>query len=296
MAMSGNEETFQELKAALDRATDQILSGIPESDHVDAMRGVVELIEGHTEEQVKYTLGKMCLVLTQISAGLKAIQGAPELQQALQQILPDRVQRLAVAEHELLQMQVQLDEVGKENAIIKRSNTQLAGKLEDAETRLVEIQLNLESSHANDSSVAQGGEAEMLKLKIEAMEVELEELKNINEFNDEILQHKQDDIDKLDQKCQDLSQLNSQLMTRLETMNRELNELKITTEGFDTKSEAGSASTGSGDSTGFQSVRGPESATLGNNDAAPRGAAPRGGGKATEKELRRASQFFHILS
>jgi predicted nuclease with TOPRIM domain len=188
MAMGGNEEAFQELKAALDRATDQILSGIPEIDHVDAMRGVVELIEGHTEEQVKYTLGKMCLVLTQISAGLKAIQGANELQQALQQILPDRVQRLAVAEHELLQMQVQLDEVGKENAIIKRSNTQLAGKLEDAETRLVEVQLNLESSHANDSSVAQGGEAEMLKLKIEAMEVELEELKNINEFNDEITQ------------------------------------------------------------------------------------------------------------
>jgi hypothetical protein len=32
------------------------------------------------------------------------------------------------------------------------------------------------------------------------MEVELEELKNINEFNDEILQHKEDDIDKLAQK------------------------------------------------------------------------------------------------
>jgi hypothetical protein len=31
----------------------------------------VELIEGHTDEEVKYTLGKMCLVLTQISAGLK---------------------------------------------------------------------------------------------------------------------------------------------------------------------------------------------------------------------------------
>ena len=43
------------------------------------------------------------------------------------------------------------------------------------------------------------------------MEVELEERKNINEFNDEILQHKEDDIDKLDQKCEDLSQLNSQL-------------------------------------------------------------------------------------
>jgi adenosylmethionine-8-amino-7-oxononanoate aminotransferase len=106
LKMGGNEDAFQQLKAALDRATDQILSGIPESDHVDAMRGVVELIEGHTEEEVKYTLGKMCLVLTQLSAGLKAIQGAPDLQQALQQILPDRVQRLAVAEHELLQMQI----------------------------------------------------------------------------------------------------------------------------------------------------------------------------------------------
>ncbi len=204
---------------------------------------------------------------------------------------------MTVAEHELLQMQVQLDEVRKENVIIKRSNIQLAGKLEDAETRLVEIQLNLESSHANDSSVAQGGETEMLKLKIETMEVELEELKNINEFNDEILQHKEDDIDKLAQKCEDLSQLNSRLMTRLEIMNRELNELKIATEGFDTKSEAVSASTGSGDSTGFTSVRGPASATLGNNDAAPRGAVPRvawGRGRSTEKDdrLRRASQLF----
>ena len=185
--MSGNEDAFQRLKAALDRARDQILSGIPEIDHVDAMRGVVELIEGHNEEEFKYILSKLCLELTQISAGLKAIQGAPELQQALQQILPDRVQRLAVAEHELLQMQIQLDEVRKENVIIKRSNTQLAVNLEDAETRLAEIQLNLESSHPHDSSIAQGGETEMLKLKIEAMEVELEELKNINEFNDEIL-------------------------------------------------------------------------------------------------------------
>ena len=61
----------------------------------------------------------------------------------MQQILPDRVQRLAVAEHELLPMQIQLDEVRKENVIIKRSNTQLAVNLEDAETRLAEIQLNL---------------------------------------------------------------------------------------------------------------------------------------------------------
>jgi predicted nuclease with TOPRIM domain len=198
-------------------------------------------------------------------------------------------------------MQVQLDEVGKENAIIKRSNTQLAGKLEDAETRLVEIQLNLESSHANDSSVAQGGEAEMLKLKIETMEVELEELKNINEFNDEILNHKEDDIDKLDQKCGDLSHLNFQLMTRLEIMNRELNEMKIVTEGFDTKSEAGSASTGSGDSTGFTSVRGPESATLGNNDAAPHGGPHVSCGTGTDLLKRMIGfgglvNFFHILS
>ncbi len=250
LKMGGNEDTFQKLKAVLYRATDQILSGIPESDHVDSIRGVVELIEGHTEEEVKYTLGKMCLVLTQLSAGLKAIQGVPDLHQALQQILPDRVQRLTVTEHELLQMQIQLDEIRKENVIIKCSNIQLAGNLEDAETLLVEIQLNLESSHSNDSSVSQGGDVVMLKLKIEVMEVELEELKNINEFNDEILQHKEDDIDKLAQKSEDLSQLNSQLMTRLEIMNQELNALKIATEGFDTKSEAGSASTGSGDSTG----------------------------------------------
>jgi hypothetical protein len=129
------------------------------------------------------------------------------------------------------------------------------------------------------------------------MEVELEELKNINEFNNEILQHKEDDIDKLAQKCEDLSQLNSQLMTRLEIMNRELNELKITTEGFDTKSDAGSASTGSGDSTGFTSVRGPESATMGNNDEVPHGADPRAEwvrGRFTEKDdrFRRTSQLF----
>ncbi len=67
-----------------------------------------------------------------------------DLQQALQQILPDRVQRLAVAEHELLRMQVQLDEVRKENVMINRTNIQLAGNLEDAETRLVEIQLKNE--------------------------------------------------------------------------------------------------------------------------------------------------------
>ncbi len=119
--------------------------------------------------------------------------GLLDLHQVLQQILPDRVQRLVVAEHELLQMQVQLGEVRKENVIIKRSNIQLVGNLEDAETRL--------------------------------------------------------------------------------------------------------ASTGSGDSTGFTSVRGPESVTLGNNDAAPRGAAPHtawGRDRSTEKDdrLRRASQLF----
>ena len=77
LKMSGNEDAFQRLKAALDRARDQILSGIPEIDHVDAMRGVVELIEGHNEEEFKYILSKLCLELTQISAGLKAIQGRP---------------------------------------------------------------------------------------------------------------------------------------------------------------------------------------------------------------------------
>jgi chromosome segregation ATPase len=121
---------------------------------------------------------------------------------------------LAVVEHELLQMRIQLDEVRMENVIIKCTNTQLTGNLEDVETRLVEIQLNLESSHSNDSSITQGDEMEMLKLKIESMEVELEELKNMHEYNDQILQYKEDDIDKLAQKCEDLSHLNSQLMTR----------------------------------------------------------------------------------
>ena len=60
MAMGGNEEAFQELKAALDRATDQILSGIPEIDHVDAMRGVVELIEGHTENSTRQSAEVGC--------------------------------------------------------------------------------------------------------------------------------------------------------------------------------------------------------------------------------------------
>jgi hypothetical protein len=63
------------LQETLDRTIDQILSDIPESDHIDVTRGVVELIEGHTEEEVKYT-------------------------------------------HELLQMQVQLYEVRKENVVL----------------------------------------------------------------------------------------------------------------------------------------------------------------------------------
>ena len=37
--------------------------------------------------------------------------------------------------------------------IIKRTNTQLAENLEDAKTRLAEIQLRMESSRANDSSI-----------------------------------------------------------------------------------------------------------------------------------------------
>ena len=39
--MGGNEDAFQQLKSALDRAIDQILSGIPESDHVDTMCVVI---------------------------------------------------------------------------------------------------------------------------------------------------------------------------------------------------------------------------------------------------------------
>ena len=61
-----------------------------------------------------------------------------------------------------------------------------------------------------------------------------------------------------------MTQLNSKLMTRLDIMNREMNELEITSEGLDTKSEAGSASTGSGDDDGCTSVPGSESVVLGN--------------------------------
>ena len=110
------------------------------------------------------------------------------------------MKRLAVAEHDLLQMQIQLDEVQKENTMIKRTNTQLTENLEDAKTRLAEIQLRMESSRATDSSIMLGDETSALKEKIEALEVELEELKNINEFNDDMLQHKEEDIEELDQK------------------------------------------------------------------------------------------------
>ena len=75
MTVSTKEEAFHVVNAALERAKDQILSGIPERDHVDAMRGVMELIEKHNEEQVKYILGKLCLETTQLSGSLKTIQG-----------------------------------------------------------------------------------------------------------------------------------------------------------------------------------------------------------------------------
>ena len=88
-----------------------------------------------------------------------------ELQQALQLILPDRVTRLAIAEHDLLQLQIQLEEVQKENTMIKRTNTQLTENLEDPKTRLAEIQLRMESSRANDSSIMPGGETAQKKLR-----------------------------------------------------------------------------------------------------------------------------------
>ena len=75
MTVSTKEEAFHRVSAALERAKDQILSGIPERDHVDAMCGVIQLIEEHNEEQVKYILGKMCLEMTRIAASLKTIQG-----------------------------------------------------------------------------------------------------------------------------------------------------------------------------------------------------------------------------
>ena len=53
MTVSTKEEAFHVVNAALERAKDQILSGIPERDHVDAMRGVMELIEKHNEYRVE---------------------------------------------------------------------------------------------------------------------------------------------------------------------------------------------------------------------------------------------------
>ena len=72
-------------------------------------------------------------------------------------------------------------------------------------------------------------------------------------------------------------------------MNREMNELKITSEEFDIKSEAGSASTDSGDRTGFTLVPGPESAALGINASATRGVDHKSADKIDK--LRRASKI-----
>ena len=82
----------------------------------------------------------------------------------------------------------------------------------------------------------------------------------------------------------------SQLMTRLEIMNRELNELKSKSEEFDTKSETGSPSTGSGDRSGFTSVPGPEIAALGVKASVSRGTDHNPDDKIDK--LRRVSQLF----
>ena len=87
-------------------------------------------------------------------------------------------------------MQIQLDEVQKDNMIINRTNTELTDTFEDVKTHLTEIQLRMESFHTTESSIVTGGETEtVITEKIEVLEVELEELKNINEFNNDILQH-----------------------------------------------------------------------------------------------------------
>ena len=78
--VSGKEEVFHRVSVVLDRVKDQLLSGILERDYIDVMIGVIELIEEHNEEQVKYILGKMCLEMTQLSTSLKVIQGESELQ------------------------------------------------------------------------------------------------------------------------------------------------------------------------------------------------------------------------
>ena len=66
--------------------------------------------------------------------------------------------------------------------------------------RLSEIQLHMDYSRATDSSIMPGDETVDLKEKLEALEVEVEKLKNINEFNDDILHHKEADIEELAQR------------------------------------------------------------------------------------------------
>ena len=170
------------MNTTLDRVKDQLFSGILERNHIDIIRVVIELIEEHNEEQVKYILGKMCLEMTQLSTSLKTIQGELELQQTLEQILPDKVKWLTITEHELLQMKIQLDEGQKENMIIKYTNTQVTDNFEDTKTLLAEIQLRMESSHVTDSLIVPGGETETtLKEKIESLKVELKELKSVKD-------------------------------------------------------------------------------------------------------------------
>ena len=59
------KEGFHRVNTTLDRSKDQLLSDILERDHIDTMCGVIELIEEHNEDQVKYILGQMCLEMTQ---------------------------------------------------------------------------------------------------------------------------------------------------------------------------------------------------------------------------------------
>ena len=44
MTVDTKEEEFHSVSVVLDRGKNQILSGIPERDHVDVMCGVIELI------------------------------------------------------------------------------------------------------------------------------------------------------------------------------------------------------------------------------------------------------------
>jgi hypothetical protein len=125
MTTIDGKEVFHRVIVTLDRVKDLLFSRILERDHIDDIRGVNELIEEHNEEQVKYILGKMCLDSWNDKSIRKSERnsGWVWISSGLETNSSDRVKRLTVAEHELQQMQIQLDDVQKENMMIKWTNT-----------------------------------------------------------------------------------------------------------------------------------------------------------------------------